>query len=347
MSLHISYQHFSPDVWRKLQSFNDRIIRYNPVSGEHIWETAAWDSIRSDTHGISYRVTGDSLHVQGSPARCIGTGDAVIGEGASRDLDLVGCHRPMISLLKEALEIDMSDCPNFWLPACWRLTRVDVTSNLILEDLPAVRQALQILRNCEGGRYKINQQSGETIYWSKNSKLIKGKAYSKGPHLKYLLKTKDYNGYQYTQDQLDKADRLLRLELTLPSQFWRELADRTPYKHWIKVPDILLREKWHNYFDRMIGDAEMNPQTDIKQKLIENAKTPARGKAAYGCWLLIKNEGWEMAKESFSVTTWYRHLRLLRSIGLSDSDISTGTVVPLRRDKILLAQHFTSWSQVA
>jgi II/X family phage/plasmid replication protein len=95
----------------------------------------------------------------------------------------------------------------------------------------------------------------------------------------------------------------------------------------------------------MIGGAEMISDNEIKQRVLACAKTEGQGKAAYGCWMMIKSEGWDRAREFFAKPTWYRHLKILRAAGLRDADISAGQVVPLRR-RILEAQMCTSWDQL-
>ncbi|MEB3736244.1 hypothetical protein ULF88_24125 [Halopseudomonas pachastrellae] len=59
-----------------------------------------------------------------------------------------------------------------------------------------------------------------------------------------------YTGRQYTRDEIDQANRLLRLELTLGREFW----NRTDWK---ACTAETLRMQWHDYFDRMIGGAEV------------------------------------------------------------------------------------------
>jgi len=73
------------------QATGDTCLRYNPTSGEQVWDTAAWESIRSDSHQLSFRIGTDALWVQGSPARVMGDGDAIFGSGAYSELNLIGC----------------------------------------------------------------------------------------------------------------------------------------------------------------------------------------------------------------------------------------------------------------
>ena len=88
----------------RLLDLGDRIRRFDPKTGAVVWETQAWDSMRSDSHHLSYRVGVDALFMQGSPARVIGDGDAVFGAGPARALDLLGCVARMREVLGQALD---------------------------------------------------------------------------------------------------------------------------------------------------------------------------------------------------------------------------------------------------
>lgn len=311
----------------------DRIARYCPKTGETRYETFAWDSIRSDSHQISVRVGSTDLWIQGSPARVCGDGCAVFGSGAAARLSIAACL--------DSMRLFVQTQTNILLPAdmsLWKVSRVDVTGSLLLASQAEVRDGLKILRDCEGGRYRVSQQAGDTVYWSHKSKLRSGKAYAKGPHLQYLMKSRHYDGVQYTEHDIDLASRLLRLELKLGREFF---ARNT----WTNLTPELLAEQWHDYFARMIGGCEMTDDSDVKTRIYQHAPTEGQAKAAYGCWLLIQSEKWERARESFSKTSWYRHLKILHAAGLADADLSAGTVVPLRR-RVFEAQLCNSWAEL-
>lgn len=322
----------SREQWLKLQSIGDRVTRHSGSTGEVIWQTFAWDSVRSDSHQVAVKLGSDAFHIQGSPARVMGCGCSVFGSSYSSELDLPGSAQTMIEHVNKALGLDL---PGFM---SWRVTRVDVTANLLLGSLQEVRDALKIMRNCEGGRYRVSQQAGDTVYWSHRSRRRKGKAYAKGPHLVY--QSKKNVDLKYTKWQIDQAQRLLRLELTLGAMWFRENAEQ-----WFDLTGHQLKKAWESFFLRMIGGLEMTNDHILKQAVMDNALSPGRGQAAYGCWLLIKSEGWERARESFTRPTWYRHLQTLRAAGLSDTDLSSGVIVPLRR-KILNAQIIHDWADI-
>lgn len=321
----------NPAALDACRNFGDRVQRFCPKSGNVLWETSAWDSIRSDSHQLAMR-SGLDFWVQGSPARVIGEGDAVFGAGASAALDILGCVQRMIDMAASHLGV------TFPPAECWIVSRVDVTGNMCLSSLPEVRDSLRILRECEGGRYRVSQQAGDTVYWSHLSKLRSGKAYAKGPHLRYLVKRSDYSGYPYTETEINNADKLLRLELKLGREHWNR-------NDWKTTTPEQLKQQWDDYFGRMIGNAEMTNDDELKTRIIEIAPTEGRGKAAYGFWVLIQSQGWERAREMVSRNTYYSHLRILRSAGLGDADISSGNIVQLRR-RILDAQLVNNWKEL-
>ena len=222
----------------------------------------------------------------------------------------------------------------------FQVSRTDVTGNLLLSCLADVRAGLAILRNCEGGRYRVSQQAGDTVYWSQKSRLQKGKAYAKGPHLVYMMRQKGYSGREYTEDEIAMAQRLLRLEHTLGAQWWRERAG----KPWYEVTAQELTSNWHSYFERMMGESGIN-EMNIEDQVMAVAETEGRGKAAIACWALIKAYGWEKARDMSGPRTWYRNLKVLRAAGLSDADLSVGNVVAFRRSLIQF-QMVESWEDL-
>lgn len=327
----VPLQNLSAEAREVAFTLGDRITRYCPKSGEVRFTSTAWDSIRSDSHQVTVRA-GSDLWIQGSPARVIGDGDSVFSSGPAAQMDLRACVQSMADFVSRCIGVPLPPWQG------WTLTRVDVTANLALDSLADVRVALRVLRDCEGGRYRVSQKAGDSVYWSPQSRLRKAKAYAKGPHLEYLRRQRSYTGRQYTAEEVERAGRLLRLELTLGREFWAR-------NDWQGFTGHELAGQWDSYFGRMIGDAEMTKDADLRERIVAAAKTPGRGKAAYGCWLLIQSEGWERAREAYNKATWYRHLGVIRAAGLGDADIAAGRVVELRR-KVLDARMVTSWAEL-
>jgi II/X family phage/plasmid replication protein len=336
LTARIPYEAMNPEIPPMLRALGDRIQRINPVTGQLVWETSAWDSVRSDSHGVVIRPGSDALWIQGSPARVIGDGCAVFGSGAAAALDLPGCLSAMVRFVSTQLSIILPSSPSLWI-----VSRIDITQNLLLDSLESVRQSLRLLRDCEGGRYRVSQQAGDTVYWSSKSKYRSGKAYAKGPHLVYQNRNAKYNGKVYTDFEIAQANRLLRLELKLGTHFFTETAS----VKWYELTADMIRSEWENYFNRMIGSAEMKTESDLRQKVFQVAPTKGQGQAAYSLWLLIQAEGWQKAKDYTTPRTWYRNIKILHSAGLGDLDLSAGKIVPFRQ-KIIECVQVNSWAEL-
>lgn len=351
VSLKCSSKYFEEEVLRAYQATQDRLLKI-AGDGSIVWEVATWESVRSDSHQVAFQVTNDYIRIQGSPARIINDGDNVFSSGAASALDLVGCFHRFINFVSQHTKIPLPSNPEYWV-----VTRVDVTCNLHLGSLPAVRQALSILRGCEGGRYRVSQTAGDTVYWSKNSRLRKAKAYAKGEELLHKMRMLGKTQIDqpitrfYTPEEIHLAKGLLRLELTLGSQFWRRLKTNHSL-HWYDIkPDFLMNE-WKTYFNRMIGGADMAISENIYDRILKIVDLDSKGKpkttqakAAYSLWNLIVTNGWQAARDMTADRTWYRNIALLRKAGLSDADLSTGKIVQLRQ-KVIEAQPVHSWAEL-
>lgn len=335
ITFRIPYEQFRTQTWVNLLSMADKVIRIEKHTGNVLYEISAWDSIRSDSHSITYRVGTDALWIQGSPARIMGDGDAVFGSESSSAMSLYGCVRAMAEYVFRNAQVE--DQINLYQAI---VSRVDVTQNILLDSLTHVREALRILRGTEGGRYRVKQTSGDTVYWNSSSKIKKSKAYAKGPHLQYLMNKKDYNGYQYTSEEIELANRLLRFELTLGSHFFSRNKSK-----WYEIQPGELFELWSEQINRMVGDMNTTTDESLKEKIYKEAPTSGQGKSAYCTWAIIKNEGWEKARDMHSARTWYRNLAILRKAGLGDSDISCGNIVLFRR-RIIECQIVDSWDDL-
>lgn len=337
VTAHCPLDEFLEEEQRRMVLMTDRIMRYNPMTGDMVYETAAWDSVRSDSHSIVVRVTHTELWFQGSPARCIGDGDAVFSSGPSAAEDLVGCVARMAAFV--GCQLCLSRVP---IPGSWDVTRVDVTRNFLLDSRAEVRQMLIYLRNAEGGRLRVTNQAGDSVYWNATSRYIKGKAYAKGPQLVAMQKKRDYHGREYTAEEITLADRILRLELTL---FCRQWKKNWQLEDWTKITPTRLDEAWQDYFGRFIGQTIMNDE-ELRQRIQSVSPTLGQAKAAYTAWYLIKSMGYEMARESMSQSTWYRNLRNLKLAGLKVTDLGNGKVIPFRVQKVVSGHQVASWAEL-
>lgn len=332
LTIRVSMDRLTPEARLVLNELGDRICCYCPKTGHVHYEAPRWNSVRSDSHQIAVKA-GSDLWIQGSPARVLGDGDTVFGSGASSDLNLKMCGHAMIQFVANQLGITLP-----WVTD-WIVSRVDVTQNYALANLDEVHSALAILARTSGGRFRVSSMHGDTVYYNQKSRLRAGKGYSKGSHLEWLMRQPKYDGRRYTVEEIELAKKILRLELRLGREWFRRNS-------WLEVTPDELRREFHSYFDRMIGGAEMGAGNDLRERIYQVSDTQGQGAAAYSMWLLITHEGWEVARQNTSKTTWYRNLKVLRKAGLSDADVSHGRVVPLRR-KIIECQQVDNWLQLA
>lgn len=304
------------------------IVKLDP-SGAVEWETPARESIRSDSHQVSVVLGGD-LSVSGSPARVM-VSDNVFGSGDPQE-----CARAMLAWVSAQVGVE--------LPALdlWRCTRMDVTHSYDLRELSRVRVALMSLRHAEGGRYQLRTAS-ESVYWSTGSALRSGKAYAKGPHMRYLVRK---GTVSLSEADLCRADRLLRLELSLRSQWWRERSEKKWWEYTESELDVVHAE----YFVPLIGEVKVTHMSDEKTMIEAAGKRLGRSdgqvRAAVGFWALIQSHGHSAAREMCAKTTYYRHMQILREAGLSWADIQARRVVPLRREPLVLSQPVRSWDEL-
>ncbi|MGH7249879.1 MAG: phage/plasmid replication protein, II/X family, partial [Minisyncoccia bacterium] len=159
---------------RDYQNGRPQIMKITPSTGEVHYAAPCHENIRSDSHQVVIKV-GGCITVQGSPARSIGLVNNVFGPD-----EINTCRKAHLRVAQAALP--------FHMPAVeqWHITRVDVTRNYDLGGLTEVKQALAYLRQTEAGRYKI-RTAAESVYWSPGSAMRSGKAYAKGPHLRYQI----------------------------------------------------------------------------------------------------------------------------------------------------------------
>ena len=315
-----------PRTVMKITGEQDRVMRVSP-EGEIKWAIPCRHNVRSDSHQITVRI-GAELDIQGSPARTRGTRDNIFGEA-----NPVKAFLDMVRFLSDTLEVPIPDDPRRW-----KIRRMDVTGNFDLGSLANVRQALNYLRHVEGGRYQVKTEA-ETVTWSQYSRLRSGKAYAKGPHMRYLIKKSQAD---LDPDQLSLVDRLLRLEMCLRGQFWRERAIRL----WYEWSSEQLYKLFEEYFGQFIGKVEIVEVDKLLDELVKVAPTEGLAKAAYRTWLLIQSHGLEEARGLMTKRTWHRHKRLLQDCGVSWVDFHHRALVPFRRKTIVLSDPVRSWDDL-
>lgn len=344
MTLRYPLAKLPPAIQDRVLRSLGRITCVSP-DGEIRWEKPVLDldALRSDTPGLCWTVTGGSdgemrLTIGASPA-FIRHGNNVFGSSCVRE-----CSTTLVRFASKCLAAILPP------PQDWECRRIDVTENYALGSIREVKQFLRQLMTADAGRAKAASGGGDSVYWNQRSDLRKGKAYAKGPQLRKLLKQRKVD---ISEDLLDLADRLARLELTLGSRWFRRLEEQG--KHWWDLATDDLQQQHENYFGRFIGKQEVTDMGSLLEELekvtvtkngAQVIVTKSQALAAHRTWALIKAIGYELARESIPRTTWFRHIAMLRSAGLSDADIGAGNVLPFRRREICIASPVRSWAEL-
>lgn len=320
------------------------IIMFGP-DGCSKWEKAVLDFevLRSDTPGLCWTVTGNA---DGEQMLTIGASPAFLAHG--NNVFGSSCPREAAGVLVKFAQ----RCLKAILPAphAWECRRIDVTENYALGTVREVKQFLRQLMTADAGRAKATSGGGDSVYWNKGSDLRKGKAYAKGPQLRHLVAKQKV---EISDDLIELCDRLARLELTLGSRWFRRLQEDG--RDWWDLTAQDLQEQHEQYFSRFVGKQEVTDMGTLLEELekvtvtkngAQVVVTKSQALAAHRTWALIKAIGYELARDSIPRTTWFRHISMLRSAGLSDADIGAGNVLPFRRREICIAQPVRSWAEL-
>lgn len=309
--------------------------------GEILWSKQVLDveGLRSDSVGLFWQLQSDGkrqyLVIGGSPAS-IEHGVNVFGE-----LDIQYCAKVLIQAARRELQALL---PSF---DQWQCRRIDITGNYALPDAQSVKQALRQLSISEGGRRKASNdhRGGDSVYWNPTSDLTKGKAYHKGPQLRRLVRM---GKVAIEESYLALSDRLLRLEHTRGARWFRRLAEQGMC--WYDLTCQQLIGFFMEFFGRLVDGVEVTDMErhELVQKIkVANDCTLQQAEAAFATYRNIRADGFDIAKGFISRATWYRHLKMLRKVGISDADLVSGNVVQFRPVRVVLAQPVGSWAELA
>ncbi len=325
LTLRCDRRYIRPADWDRLAGRQGLLLKLD-ADGVMQWQMPTRESVRSDSHQLQIHASGDTLQICGSPARVVSPNN-VFGTGSP-----VVAWAQMLDFVDRVCNVGMPRSVGLW-----KCSRIDVTLNYDLGSPAEVRQALQYLRHAEGGRYQVRTMS-ESVYWGVGSRTKGAKAYHKGPHAAYQDKKQQA---EFSPEQLVACDRLLRLELALRGEFWRHAR-----KAWHQWTEGALEREHQNFFGRWIGSMEVCEMDKMLDGLEEISPSRGQALAAYRTWSLIRAIGRREAEASMPKATWYRHLKLLRGVGLSDADLAEGNVIPFRRRVIELGAPVRSWGDL-
>lgn len=328
-----------PAIRDRVLSCLGRIQCYD-ADGALMWEKNQLDldKLRSDTAGVCWQVQSDGkqqfLVVGGSPASlefgCNVFGTLDIGHGA----------RVLIEAAGRALHAILPPIK------AWQCRRVDVTGNYALPDADTVKLALRMLSVSDAARRHASHASkgGDTVVWNGKSDLNKGKAYHKGPQLHFL---KRKGRLEISDDHIDAAGRLLRLEHTRGARWFRRLEEAGA--DWWALTGQQLWEGFRDFFSRLVEGVEvtdMNRTALVTRIMQVNDITEGRAEAAFTTLRNIREDGFEAVKGYMAKATFYLHMKYLRAAGVSDADMHTAKVLPFRPVKIVLAQPCSGWAEL-
>lgn len=321
------------DVRTALERLHSWRVTVDP-DGEVTARSPIRERLRSDSHVVTV-LCGYDLELSGSPARC-GAPNNVFGPRSPRE-----GAQAMIDHVARSCGVVLPPVEQ------WTCTRIDVTTNHVMRNAAEVAQALSYLRQTGGGHFQVRSK-GETVYWNPASKWRAGKAYHKGQHLRYAIQK---GIAEATDEEVSLADRLLRLELTIRSEWIRE---RAPGPWWsLSSEDVEAMQM--SYFDQFLtaeiadpglSDIERCERAACELYAGKNTGTPGAGRAAYRTYLLARQVGMEQARDMVPRSTWARHRKILNAAGISIAEIRGAQVIPLRRRALYLAPAVHSWDEL-
>ena len=311
-----------------LRSISERKLHV-AGNGEMISSTSAWQRLRSDTMGITFHYTSNSLTLCGSPASVVSHNN-VFGSD-----EIVDCFTAMIDFFKKETFVALPRTAHFW--TC---SRIDITNNYDLGGQTEVKESLEMLKYASTRGNNVERRH-TTIYWNKGSKLRMGKAYNKFEHAKKMQKD---NKHFYTPEQLELCKKILRLELTLGNEFMRRQRDLNI--EWYNMTAQILQLHHKDFFLPTVGNIDVPTVTDLHNKLVSVAPSNGLALAALNCFLMIQSLGVTTVKESMSKTTFYRNRKLLVLAGLTNADLNAGRILEFRRKSITLGQPVQNWTEL-
>ena len=335
MRIRIDASTLGENIREKFKTTVDKIQRIDTMTGEIKWETNAREIARSDSHQISFAF-GSYLEISGSPARLTSTNN-VFGSN-----DVIECFRNMVKFVGSCNEVILPMNPRDWACTC-----IDYTMNYDMGSYENVLEAIDALKVVKSGRQRLTSRDTSTT-WGEGSTLHMGKAYAKGPQLKKLNKNKTM---KITKEEIRKADRLLRLEYSIRRKLLSRLREQGI--NWWDLNPSTLAGFHEKYFSQFISQLEVTDMGTILEQLLANVgvgdgKIPTEGQAhgAYNAYTRCRDMGYHHARSSFPSTTWTRHLKNLRTIGISTADLQPMNVVPLRKRQIVLNNPVSSWDDI-
>lgn len=332
LTMRLPFSRLPESIRQNLTRYAGRLTCCNP-HGEILWQKVHFDfdELRSDSQGLFWQVQGAP---DGEMMMVIGASPAALEHGCNifGSSDIRHCAEVLIRAASLSLKTPLANVEQ------WQCRRIDVTENYLLGSYAEVKQALRHLLSADAARAKASSVRGDTVMWNAGSDLQSGKAYHKGPQ---LLKLMNKGRVSLTFEQLEAANKVLRLELKLGARWFRRRGER-----WLDLTPEQLFDLHQSYFSRFFGSVEVSDMGKLLEELEAVAPSHGQALAAHRTWALIRTVGYEQAKEGMPRATWFRHLKLLREAGISDADLCAGNILPFRQKTIVFDQPVRTWDEL-
>lgn len=290
------------------------------------------DALRSDFQGMAWSISTNGkskfLNIGASPA-FLEHGRNIFGS-----IDYEHCKSLLINHARRVLPTVCLFREN------WQPRRIDVTQNFSMQSNHQVKEALHVLRTCDGTRQKATTRA-DSVYWGSGSAYRQGKAYDKYTQSIELNKRNAKLGKPslYDSNELSLLEPIIRLELSLGRQFFDEHTDEKLF-----TSEFLINQ--HNqFFGQFIGNSQVTDMDTLLYELKNISPSDGLARASYDTYLRIKQNGYEFTKQSMSKASFFRHTKLLKQAGLTQSDLTSAQIIPLRKRRIDL-QPVNSWTDL-
>ncbi len=331
-----------------------------------------WESLPSSYGGVAFKVF-DMTHLKdgiawielkASPAKVMQGhnlyGSDNLAECAFALVEVLGKHYPQIL---DDIAIDT-----------WQVAEADITFASWAGNEREASNFINSLAQVSKGQTRARTGYSGTVYFGKkNSRLKKIKVYDKFKEIVSWMAKEDRRGDQnnilqyYTPELLEWAKGMVRWEATLKHRWFERRGISTNLfelrKNWNSQK--FWTEAMKDLFEALDGEEmKIVKDPEIEQRLKDqfltiNAKTGniTYGKAmsAYRTYRAIKAEGYEEAKRQSTSRTFYRHLEMLKKVGLSRALLQNLTgnaggaeIVPLiRYAKVEFGEQTPPWAEAS
>lgn len=329
-----------PALFARVASYSGHLVSTD-CNGEVKWTKKLLDidSLRSDAPGLYWQLTGDGK----TDVLVIGASPASLEHGLNvwGSIDIHHCASVLIACASKSLQLILPP------PASWQCRRIDVTANYALPDAASVKTALAQLLVASGARRRASSHNrgGDTVYFSPSSDRAKGKVYHKGPQVLNLWKK---NKLATLPPEYELLDQIIRFEHTRAAKWFRELEDSK--QHWLDLSPEKLIALHTEFFVPLVGHGievkNMEKIQIVAAIMTANQCTENQARSAFYTYHSCRNEGFEVTKDYMSRATFYRHQRMLRIAGISDSHLRTASIIAFPKIRFDLAKPVGCWDDI-